>query len=181
MASLDSLKELGKGNTRFLSLEHTVVFGRDRFVSRQPAPEILPISKSFTLFGGDVRQQILAIYGDRKDEFPSYFVIGDSVATIKPTKVAAVPPAVPPIEHFNHLSTIEVGWQTKDIIFSVKAGKLTGIKTTWVNGVPKTEGNMGGENDSAYKRCEFDLASSRGAWMDKLLFRALFAQQILPG
>jgi hypothetical protein len=39
---------------------------------------------------------------------------------------------------------------------------LTGFKTTWVNGVLNTQGNLGADNDTTYKRWKLDLAAEDG-------------------
>jgi hypothetical protein len=123
------VKGVGK-NTRFLSLG--IVYGRDRFVPRPLTPEILPISKGHTGLGVEVQKLIFANYGDKKDKISGYFIMGDSVdATTSATTPAA------PADYFNHLSVIKIDWQIKDIVFAAKAGKLIGLKTTWVNGVPR--------------------------------------------
>jgi len=143
------VKGAGK-NTRFLSLG--VVYGQDKFVPRPPTPEILPISKSYANLLPEVQKSIFANYGDKKDKFPGYFIMGDSVAAATPVVG----------NYFNHLRDIGIGWQIKDIVFAAKAGKLTGLKTTWVNGVPNTQGDMGGDNDKAYSRWKLDLATDNG-------------------
>jgi hypothetical protein len=49
--------------------------------------------------GDDLQKSIFGTYGDKKDKFSGYFMMGDSVT-------AATPAAT---DYFNHLRNIDIG------------------------------------------------------------------------
>jgi hypothetical protein len=135
-------------NTRFLNLG--VVYGKDKFVPRPKYSEVLPICKTYFNYAGAwedpkdtsaapkpltqpakrIREEISVIYGSLV-QFAGRYIMGEMVAT-----------TTPGTNYFSHLRKIKVGWHLQSIQFGTTDGKLTGLKTTWINGEFDIQGSF---------------------------------------